>query len=118
MIFQAVGKKGNPAIAFFHAMGVTGESSRPVAASSLLSKGIKEGCKSAEYVVAAFGLKMERPQELKPAVFTFFVLYFTLCAILESKCYSLIGVVRSLHQNTSSTAHTAQITPPIMLTML
>ena len=31
MIFQAVGKKENPAILFFHAMGVTGESSRPVA---------------------------------------------------------------------------------------
>lgn len=31
MIFQAVGKKGNPAVLFFHAMGVTGESSRPVA---------------------------------------------------------------------------------------
>lgn len=31
MIFQAVGNKRNPAIAFFHAMGVTGESSRPVA---------------------------------------------------------------------------------------
>ena len=31
MIFQAVGKKENPAVLFFHAMGVTGESSRPVA---------------------------------------------------------------------------------------
>lgn len=31
MIFQAVGNKENPAVLFFHAMGVTGESSRPVA---------------------------------------------------------------------------------------
>lgn len=28
-------RKENPAVLFFHAMGVTGESSRPVAASSL-----------------------------------------------------------------------------------
>ena len=31
MIFQTVGKKENPAVLLFHAMGVTGESSRPVA---------------------------------------------------------------------------------------
>ena len=31
MIFQTVGNKENPAVLFFHAMGVTGESSRPVA---------------------------------------------------------------------------------------
>lgn len=31
MIFQTVGNKENPAILFFHAMGVTGESSMPVA---------------------------------------------------------------------------------------
>ena len=31
MIFQTVGKKENPAVLFFHAMGVTSESSRPVA---------------------------------------------------------------------------------------
>ena len=35
MIFQTVGNRENPAVLFFHAMGVTGESSRPVAASSL-----------------------------------------------------------------------------------
>ena len=31
MVFQTVGNKENPAVLFFHAMGVTGESSRPVA---------------------------------------------------------------------------------------
>ena len=31
MIFQTLGDKSNPAILFFHAMGVTGDSSRPVA---------------------------------------------------------------------------------------
>lgn len=31
MIFQTTGNKSNPAILFFHAMGVTGESSMPVA---------------------------------------------------------------------------------------
>lgn len=31
MIFQTVGNKENPVLLFFHAMGVTGESSRPVA---------------------------------------------------------------------------------------
>ena len=31
MIFQTVGNKENPAVLFFHAMGVTGESSKPVA---------------------------------------------------------------------------------------
>ena len=31
MVFHAAGKKGNPVVLFFHAMGVTGESSRPVA---------------------------------------------------------------------------------------
>ena len=31
MIFKTMGNKENPAILFFHAMGVTGESSRPVA---------------------------------------------------------------------------------------
>lgn len=31
MIFQTVGNKENPAVLFFHAMGVTGESSRPAA---------------------------------------------------------------------------------------
>lgn len=30
MIFQTIGSKNNPAILFFHAMGVTGESSMPV----------------------------------------------------------------------------------------
>lgn len=32
MIFNTMGNKHNPAILFFHAMGVTGDSSRPVAA--------------------------------------------------------------------------------------
>ena len=31
MIFKTVGERGKPAILFFHAMGVTGDSSRPVA---------------------------------------------------------------------------------------
>lgn len=31
MLFDSVGEKGNSAVLFFHAMGVTGESSRPVA---------------------------------------------------------------------------------------
>ena len=31
MLFETKGKKGNPAILFFHAMGVTGESSGRVA---------------------------------------------------------------------------------------
>ena len=31
MTFQTIGNKGNPAILFFHAMGVTGDSSMPVA---------------------------------------------------------------------------------------
>lgn len=31
MVFQTIGDKSNPAILFFHAMGVTGESSMPVA---------------------------------------------------------------------------------------
>ena len=31
MIFQTTGNKSNPVIPFFHAMGVTGESSMPVA---------------------------------------------------------------------------------------
>ena len=31
MTFQIIGDKSNPAILFFHAMGVTGESSMPVA---------------------------------------------------------------------------------------
>lgn len=31
MIFETLGNKDNPAILFFHAMGVTGESSKPVA---------------------------------------------------------------------------------------
>lgn len=31
MIFKTMGNKANPAILFFHAMGVTGDSSRPVA---------------------------------------------------------------------------------------
>ena len=31
MLFQTYGDKKNPAVLFFHAMGVTGESSEPVA---------------------------------------------------------------------------------------
>ena len=31
MVFKAIGDKANPVILFFHAMGVTGESSMPVA---------------------------------------------------------------------------------------
>ena len=31
MIFETLGEKSNPAILFFHAMGVTGASSKPVA---------------------------------------------------------------------------------------
>ena len=31
MIFKAIGDKSKPAILFFHAMGVTGDSSMPVA---------------------------------------------------------------------------------------
>ena len=32
MLFQTMGNKENPAVLFFHAMGVTGDSSEPVAA--------------------------------------------------------------------------------------
>ncbi len=32
MLFQTYGEKGKPAVLFFHAMGVTGDSSKPVAA--------------------------------------------------------------------------------------
>ena len=31
MVFKTIGDKSNPVILFFHAMGVTGESSMPVA---------------------------------------------------------------------------------------
>ena len=31
MLFQTMGNKENPAVLFFHAMGVTGDSSEPVA---------------------------------------------------------------------------------------
>ena len=31
MVFKTIGNKSNPVILFFHAMGVTGESSMPVA---------------------------------------------------------------------------------------
>ena len=31
MLFETLGNKENPAVLFFHAMGVTGESSKPVA---------------------------------------------------------------------------------------
>lgn len=31
MVFKTTGNKSNPVILFFHAMGVTGESSMPVA---------------------------------------------------------------------------------------
>lgn len=35
MMLQTYGNRNHPAVLFFHAMGVTGESSEPVAASSI-----------------------------------------------------------------------------------
>ena len=35
MLFQTYGDRNHPAVLFFHAMGVTGESSEPVVASSI-----------------------------------------------------------------------------------
>ena len=53
MVFKTIGNKSNPVILFFHAMGVIGESSMPVAEK------MKEKCQHQPYIALDRDIKVK-----------------------------------------------------------